>query len=211
MAEHVARNLRLRTMRPDGEAAISSNPNYNNFNSNLRLNGLFVCIDFIDLELDTDRWDAPRAILSYLDLIDLTTGTETAYLNNDFFSQAEIASPIVMSPDLIDLWLDTESVAYFSKLAVVSMNLIELSDIRIIPVIIGLVDFTMRTGVIRHADSDSSGLSTTSGSINAFDLDPEDDTMGSLPSGTDEWSPAFAAELVAILDALIKLLEEQLQ
>ncbi|KAJ5365441.1 hypothetical protein N7517_008327 [Penicillium concentricum] len=53
MAEHVARNLRLMTMRPDGNFMPSSNPNYNNFNSNLRLNGLFVSIGFIDLELDT--------------------------------------------------------------------------------------------------------------------------------------------------------------
>ncbi|KAJ5502863.1 hypothetical protein N7463_005737 [Penicillium fimorum] len=226
------------TMRPDGEVTISSNSKYNNFNSNLRLNGLFVFIDFIDLKLDTgiidtapnidlidmhsevkathgpfvdpeDRWDVPpgrRTIPSYLDLIDLTTGIDTADPNNDSSSQAENANPIAMT--------------------VVGMNLIDLLDTNIIPVNKDLVNFAMRTGVIRHANSDLSGLSTTSGSINTFDLDPEDvnavhatkwssqsgiTTVGSLPSGTDEWSPAFTAELVSRLDALIELFEEQLQ
>ncbi|KAJ5365442.1 hypothetical protein N7517_008328 [Penicillium concentricum] len=157
---------------------------------------------FIDLE---DRRDDPT-LPSYVGLIDRTTGAETADVGNNSCFQAENATPIAMSSDLIDL--------------------VDLSDTKIIPVDMDLINFTMRTSIIRHADSGSSELSITSD--NAFDLDPEAGTInavhatksssgsgattvGSLAPGPDECLSEFVAGLVTRLDSLLKLFEERLQ
>ncbi|OQE42321.1 hypothetical protein PENCOP_c004G01580 [Penicillium coprophilum] len=210
MVEHVVRNLRRMTMKPDGEFARSFNPNYYNFNLNLRTNALLVSIDFMDLELDTgiidsapninlidldaqikatcglfidleDRWDAPRRVLpSYVDLIDLWPDNAVSNCNHNSFAQAENANPTGMSStDLIDLWLDAESIALRQKQAVIGMrptiDLVDLwSSTQIIPVNMDLVDFTLCTAVMRHTDSDSSGWYTTTEIIDTFDMDSED-------------------------------------
>ncbi|KXG54516.1 uncharacterized protein PGRI_076600 [Penicillium griseofulvum] len=98
MSERVARNFGLSAMTPDGKVSSSTNPKYNNFNSDLETNALRVSIDFINLELRIVTLDDSADI----DLIDLDS--EIKVTRGAFIDPSDDPAPVISScSDLIDL------------------------------------------------------------------------------------------------------------
>ncbi|KGO76258.1 hypothetical protein PITC_036840 [Penicillium italicum] len=123
----------------------------------------------IDLE---DLWDLPiHRPADSINLIDLSSENEDADLVTDVDSidvnlSSHSPAPDNMedgyetssSADLIDLWSESDRYHVRNKKTIrmrPTIDLINLwSDTNVIPVNMELVDFTLRTGVMRHTDSD---------------------------------------------------------
>lgn len=96
------------------------------------------------------------------------------------------------STDLIDLWPD-DGGAHARYKKVIGMrptiDLINLwSDTNILPVNMDLVNFTMHSGIMYHADSDIESSMSSMGSIEAFDPNVDNGRIGLYQLRMNSWS-----------------------
>ncbi|KUM64364.1 hypothetical protein ACN42_g2740 [Penicillium freii] len=171
-------------------------------------------VDMIDLNKITrgpiinpdDLWDLPfDSVADSIDLIKFSShnGSASPMTDVDSIDVNSKNDPPTLdnnangfetssSTDLIDLWPD-DGGAHARYKKVIGMrptiDLINLwSDTNILPVNKDLVDFTMYSGVMRHANSDIEPSMSSMGSIETFDPNVDNGRIGLHRLRTDSWS-----------------------
>ncbi|KAJ5977732.1 hypothetical protein N7501_001074 [Penicillium viridicatum] len=142
-------------------------------------------VDSIEISSDKDKQAAD--LVADVNSIDVISKNDSPTPNNNA-NGFETSS----STDLIDLWPD-DGGAHARYKKVIGMrptiDLINLwSDTNILPVNMDLVDFTMYSGVMRHANSDIEPSMSSMGSIETFDPNVDNGRIGLHRLRTDSWS-----------------------
>lgn len=143
--------------------------------------------DLDSIKISSDKDKQPADLATDVDSIDVNSKNDSPPPNNNA-NGFETRS----STDLIDLWPD-DGGAHARYKKVIGMrptiDLINLwSDTNILPVNMDLVDFTMLSGIMRHAYSDIGPSMSSMGSIETIDPNVDNGRIGLYRWRTNSWS-----------------------